>query len=184
MNAIFTIIIILSATIMIFWNGDNFLTALISASESGVKTAATLFCIYAVWMGLSAIAKESGLTKKISRIFTPLCKKIFKTSSDEAVENLSMNLSCNLLGIGGASTPFALKAMQELEKEKNTRAQKLLFVLNAAGIQLLPTTAIALRASLSSQSSGDVFFPTFLCSVISAFTALFHFFTFDKLCRR
>lgn len=184
MNAIFTVIIILSSAVMIFWKGDGFLTALISAGESGIKTAITLFCIYAVWMGLSSVAKESGITKKISRFLAPLCKKIFKTESDEAVENLSMNASCNLLGIGGASTPFALKAMQELEKEKNVRAQKLLFVLNAAGIQLLPTTAIALRASLASQSAGDVFLPTFLCSIVSSLVALLLFFAFERLCRQ
>ena len=67
-------------------------------------------------------------------------KKIFKTSNPAALESLAMNMSCNLLGIGGAATPYAVKAIAELEKDKNDWAQKLLFVINATSVQLLPTT--------------------------------------------
>ena len=94
-----------------------------------------------------------------------------------------MNLSCNLLGIGGASTPYALKAIDELEKEKNGYAQKLLFVINATSIQILPTTVIALRAGAGSASPADIFLPSLICTVISTATAVILFIAGSKIWR-
>ena len=184
MGAIFTFILLFSSIILIFGDSDAFLGALISSGKSGLETAITLFCIYGVWMGLSAVAKECKLTQKVSRLLSPVCKKIFKVKDGQALENISMNLACNLLGVGGASTPFALKAMERLEQEKNLRAQKTLFLINATGLQIFPTTVIALRASYQSQNSGDIFLPTLICSLITLGVALSLFLAGEKLCRR
>ena len=102
----------------------------------------------------------------------PFIKRIFKSNNDAANENLAMNISCNLLGLGGAATPFAVKAIGELEKENNGFAQKLLFVINATSIQILPTTVIALRASAGSVSPSDIFLPSLICTAISTLTAV------------
>ena len=132
----------------------------------------TLFCIYAVWMGLSALAEKSGLSKSMAKGLKPLSKKIFGTDNDVANECIAMNISCNLLGLGGAATPYAVKAIGELEKESNGFAQKLLFVINATSIQILPTTVIALRASAGSVSPSDIFFPSLICTLISTACAV------------
>lgn len=97
----------------------------------------------------------------------PLTKKIFKTENDIALENLAMNLSCNLLGIGGAATPYAVKAIGELEKDKNDFAQKLLFVINATSVQLIPSTVIALRTGAGSAAAFDIFLPSLICTLVS-----------------
>ena len=94
-----------------------------------------------------------------------------------------MNLSCNLLGIGGAATPYAVKAIGELEKEKNGYAQKLLFVINATSIQILPTTVIALRASAGSVSPSDIFLPSLICTAVSTLTAVLLFVAGNKIWR-
>lgn len=175
MNAIFTAVFIISALILAITAPDKFIPALTSGGESALKVAVTLFCVYAIWMGLSAVAEKCGLNESFAKAAKPLTKRVFKTDDDKACEYLAMNLSCNLLGIGGAATPFAVKAIDRLEKEKNDYAQKLLFVINSTSVQLLPTTVIALRAAAGSASASDIFLPSLICTVISTGLAVFLF---------
>lgn len=172
MNAIFTVIFIASLLSLIFFAPEKFLPSLLGGAQNAAKMALTLFCIYAVWMGLSRLAEKSGLSKGAAKALKPISKKLFKTENAAALENLAMNLSCNLLGIGGAATPFAVKAIGELEKEQNEYAQKLLFVVNATSIQILPTTVITLRASAGSAAAFDIFLPSLLCTAVSTLTGV------------
>lgn len=167
MNAIFTVILISSLIALTFVAPAELLPTLLGGAEDAAAMALTLFCIYAVWMGLSKLAEKSGLSKGAAKVLKPLSKKLFKTENETALENLAMNLSCNLLGIGGAATPYAVKAIGELEKDKNTFAQKLLFVINSTSIQLIPSTVIALRAGAGSASSFDIFLPSLICTCVS-----------------
>ncbi|MDE7329601.1 MAG: hypothetical protein K2N30_00680, partial [Clostridia bacterium] len=88
---------------------------------------------------------------------------------------------CNLLGIGGAATPFAVKAIGELEKDKNDWAQKLLFIINATSIQLIPSTVIALREGAGSQTAFDIFLPSLICTAFSTVLAVCTFALISKL---
>ena len=172
MNVIFTAVFISSMIAIAICAPDRLLSSLLGGAENAVKMSLTLFCIYAVWMGLSALAEKSGLSKSMAKGLKPLSKKIFGTDNDVANECIAMNISCNLLGLGGAATPYAVKAIGELEKESNGFAQKLLFVINATSIQILPTTVIALRASAGSVSASDIFFPSLICTLISTACAV------------
>lgn len=172
MNAIFTVVFFSSLIAITFIAPDKLIPALLSGAEDSVKTAFTLFCIYAIWMSLSVLAEKSHLTKRGAKLLKPLTGKLFKTQNEAACENIAMNISCNLLGLGGAATPFAVKAIRELDKDKNDFAQKLLFVINATSIQILPTTVIALRASAGSVSASDIFLPSLICTAVSTFVAV------------
>lgn len=167
MNAIFTVIIILSLIVLTVISPESLLSSMLGGVENAAKMALTLFCIYAVWMGLSRLAEASGLSKGAARAVKPLAKRLFKTDNPAALENVAMNLSCNLLGVGGAATPFAVKAIENFEKDGNTYAQKLLFIINATSIQILPTTVIALRTSAGSAAAADIFLPSLICTVLS-----------------
>lgn len=181
MNVIFSAVFILSLLAMLFIAPDQLLPSLLGGAESSAKMALTLFCIYAVWMGLSRLAEKSGLSKTAAKALKPLSKKLFKTENEAALENLAMNLSCNLLGIGGAATPYAVKAVGELEKDGNDWAQMLLFVINATSIQLIPSTVIALRTGAGSGAAFDIFLPSLICTVFSTVLATALFTAFYKL---
>ena len=181
MNGIFTIILIISAIILCIISPNDFLTCLIDGAKGATQCALTLFCIYAVWMGVSKIAEDAGLCQKISRRFTPLIKRVFKVSGQDAAKDISMNITCNLLGLGGAATPFAVSAMQKLDSENNDFAKKLLFVLNATSVQIFPTTVIALRASLNSQNPADIFIPSLISSAVCTVSAVTLFLLFNKI---
>lgn len=171
MNAVFTAVFIVSAAALAAIAPQQFLSSMLEGVKQSLNVALTLFCIYAVWMGLAAVAERCGITGGLSRAMRPLCRKIFRTTSDKACEAAAMNLACNLLG-AGASTPFAVTAIAEFEKERNGFAQRLLFVLNATGIQLIPTTVIALRAAYGSTAAADIVLPSLICSCIATLIAV------------
>ena len=181
MNVIFTAVFISSMIALLICAPDAFLPALMDGGKNSVNMALTLFTVYAVWMGLSKLCERSGISKGVARAMRPVARKIFKTDNDLATENLAMNISCNLLGLGGAATPYAVKAIGELEKEKNSYAQKLLFVINATSIQILPTTVIALRAGAGSVAAADIFLPSLICTAVSTLLACFLFVLGNKI---
>lgn len=182
MNGVFTAIFIISAVLLCFAAPEKFLTALMDGARTAAAVCLTLFCVYAVWMGLAAVAEECGITRGAAKLLRPACRKIFKTDSDAACEAAAMNLACDLLG-AGASTPFAVKAIGEWEKEKNGYAQKLLFVINAAGFQIVPSTVIALRAGAGSTAAADIFLPSLICSAISLVLSVTAFAVSERICR-
>lgn len=183
MNAIFTVVIIASAAVISFTAPESLLSALLTGAKNSVGTALTLFCIYAVWMGLSRLAEKSGLSQGAAKAVKPLAAKLFRTENDAACGNIAMNMACNLIGIGGAATPYAVKAIGELEKDGNDYAQKLLFVINATSIQIVPTTVIALRAAAGSSAAADIFLPSLICTAVSTLSAVLIFLAVNKLWR-
>ena len=180
MNTVFTAIFLISACMLSVAAPQKFLSALIGGVKDSAATALALFCIYAVWMGLSAVAEKCGITKRTAKLFQPLCFKIFRTNNAAACEAAAMNITCNLLG-AGASTPFGVKAVKEFEKDGNFFAQKLLFIINCAGLQLIPSTAIALRASFASENPADIFLPCLICSLTTLVLSVALFLLTEKL---
>lgn len=167
MNVIFTAIFLLSAIALLIGAPSDFLPALLDGGHNALKCALTLTCIYVAWMGLSAVAEDCKLTEKAAKLLSRPCRKLFKTKSDEAVKDVAMNISCNLLGIGGAATPYAVKAVNAFEEENNSFAQNLLFIINATSIQLIPGTVIALRAAAGSAAAYDITLPSLIATFVS-----------------
>ena len=103
----------------------------------------------------------------------PVLNWLFPESknNEEAMENISMNTISNILGLGNASTPAGIKAMESLQKE-NKKKQKLsnsmlmLIVLNTTSIELIPTTVIAIRTSLNAQNPDDIIIPIWFATII------------------
>lgn len=183
MNVIFTAIFITSALILCVADPNAFIPALLDGARDAATTCLTLFCIYAVWTGLSRVADDAGINGAIAKKMYPFCRKFFKTNSAEGGRYAAMNLTCNVLGLGGAATPFGIKAMKAFDGEGNTFGRNLLFILNAASVQIIPSTIIALRASYGSASPADVFAPAILTTLICTGTAVGLYFLYDKLCR-
>jgi len=80
-----------------------------------------------------------------------------------------MNIAANMFGLANAATPFGIKAMEELdslneEKGTATNAMVLFLAINTAGLALLPTGAIGLRAAAGSSDAAGIFFPTWFAS--------------------
>lgn len=135
-----------------------------------------LLCMTCLWNGILNIAKDAGLLKMLERVFHPLLRFLFKDIRDdeETLGYVAANITVNMFGLGSAATPMGLKAMEGMQKhnpnkETATRSMVTFLVLNTAGVTLLSTTIIAMRASFH---SADVvgFMPY---AIISTFFASF-----------
>lgn len=130
-----------------------------------------LTAIYAVWLSVLKMIEATGLDRKLSRGLKPFIKKLFRGESDDAYKWISVNLASNMLGMGGASTPAGIKAMNAMCKEEGraTDNMLLLLVINATSIQLIPATVIALRATAGSDNAASIFLPTLIATFCSTF---------------
>lgn len=168
MNVLFYIIFTLSCFILLILNPENFLPALLNGSSSAATLCLSLVATYAVWLGLMQLWEDSGLSKKIARLFRPLARRIFKTNDEPTLENICMNLSVNFLGISGAATPYGINAVSLLDKSEHAEyASAMFFILNATSIQLIPTSIIGIRVALHSVSPADIVLPTIFTTAFS-----------------
>ena len=146
MNMIFPIIILVSVTFSLFTNPEIMVSVFSSATEKAVELSISLISVYAVWQGLAYLLENSGISKKISKIFRKPVKKLFNTESDEAIYNISLNLTANALGLSGVATPAGIESMRLLDEEKNEHGKTLLMVVACTSIQILPVSVIQLLA--------------------------------------
>ena len=166
MNAVFAAIFILSAAVLLVVDPSGFLPALLDGATRSATLSLSLLATYAAWLGLMKLWEESGVARGISKLLKPLCRKLFKTEDEEALSAIGMNLSANLLGIGGAATPYAATL---LDKSKNARySSSMLFVINATSLQLIPTSVVAFRIAAGSASAADIILPTMLATAFSS----------------
>lgn len=155
-------------------NPGSTLSTLLDASASAVELSISFLGIYAVWLGLLEILSASGLSKKLSKLLKPLIKRLFKGVNESAHEDIAINLSANMLGLGNASTPYGIRAMQKMDDGSGTATKPMimLMILNATSIQLLPSTTISLRASAGSASPADIILPTLISTLCACLTGV------------
>lgn len=156
-------------------NGDGISKAIIGSVDSTVTLVIGLVGLMCFWCGVMKVAEKSGLTNKLARLLRPILKLIFKEAAkdEKALGAIVMNITANMMGLGNAATPFGIKAMQEmnrLNKEKGTASNDmvLFLVLNAACIQLVPSTIISIRAASGSSNPGVIIIPAIIASTIAA----------------
>lgn len=168
MNVIFAFLFILAALSSLLSDPTQFLSSLVDGAGKSATLCIALLGTYAVWLGLMKVWEDSGVADGASRLLKPLSRKLFKTNDEPTLTAISMNLSANLLGLSGASTPYGVKAAQLLDKNEHAEyASAMLFVLNATSIQLIPTSIIGLRTALKSGAPADIVLPTLLTTVFS-----------------
>ena len=143
--------------------------AIFSSVSDVVKLTLTLVGNMCLWCGIMKIIKETKIIKILSAILKPILNWLFPDSKNnkEEMEAISINTVSNILGIGNAATPAGLKAMEELQKENQNKEELsnsmiMLIVLNTTSIQLIPTTIMAIRASLGSPNPSNIIIPLWI----------------------
>ena len=155
--------------------GELITKGLTESSEGAVKFIVSLVGIMCFWCGVMKIAEKSGLTSKVAKLLNPILRKLFKESahSDEAMGAIVMNLTANMFGLSNAATPLGIKAMIELNKinketdGKASNDMALFLVINAACIQLIPSTVISIRAAAGSSEPASIIIPAIICTFIA-----------------
>lgn len=145
--------------------------AAVGSCSDAVQMAVYLAGSMALWGGLMRIAGAAGITGAFEKLLSPVTRRLFRGCSDEAMKNISVNITANLLGLGNAATPAGIAAVKAIAAQGGRNVRRsiaMLVVLNTASIQLIPTTVGALRAKFGAQSPFDITLPTLAVSLISA----------------
>ena len=169
MNIIFGISICVCTVFLIFSSPESVLSTMLGGGENALQLTLKLVVVYCVWLGVFNIMEKTGLSNKFAKLLKPLNKFLFGEVSEKANDYMALNISANILGVSGATTPMGIKSILELDKHKNTDyAVSMFFVINATSVQLIPSSVLALRASLGSATPSDIILPTALATLLSS----------------
>ena len=160
---------------LITGNGEGMSKAVLTSIDSTVTFIISLVGLMCFWCGVMKVAEKSGFTEKLAKLLRPILKLIFKEAAkdEKALGAIVMNITANMMGLGNAATPFGIKAMEEMdrlnvEKGRASNDMALFLVLNAACIQLVPSTVISIRAAAGSTNPGVILLPAIFSTTIAA----------------
>ncbi|MBR0211068.1 MAG: spore maturation protein A [Oscillospiraceae bacterium] len=151
--------------------------AALEGAAAGVQLCLSLAGAVCLWSGVMELLRRCGLAEKLAMVLRPVLGRLLpKASADpDTLAALSGNVSANLLGLGNAATPLGMEAACAMAVGCGGRASDelvRLVVLNTASIQLLPTTAAALRAALGSAAPLDILPCVWVSSALSVAAGL------------
>ncbi len=153
--------------------------AILDGASGALQVTMSLCGMMCLWCGMMRVMSDAGLIGKLSRLLSPFLRVFFPEAArtGEGIEEISANVSANLLGIGNAATPFALKAMEQMQKHnphpsRASAEQITLAVLNTASVTLIPANLLALRRAAGSSQPYAVMIPIWITSILCAFMAL------------
>lgn len=178
LNILWPIFIIISIIYAIFsGNIEKLNNNIFESTESAVKLTLTLLGTTCFWSGIMEVASKTRVIEYLSKILRPLIKRLFSGLNGKSSENIIMNIIANILGLGNAATPLGLKAMNELQKQNDSKEElsdnmMMLIVLNTASLQIIPTTIIALRSSLGSENPTKIIFPVWISTICAAIVGI------------
>lgn len=152
--------------------------AMLDKSGEAVELVISLCGVICFWSGIMRVAERAGLVEKLARLLSPLVSFLFKgvEKGGKAAGLVTMNLAANILGLGNASTPLGIAAMKaiadedkgERDRETATDDMIMLAVLNTASLQVIPTTAAALRAANGAEKPFEILPCVWIVSAYSA----------------
>ena len=153
--------------------------SIFTSAKNAVELTITFFGTICLWNGIMKIAQKTTFVAKLTKLLKPLINFLFPDikNNEKVREEISMNMIANILGLGNAATPLGLKAMKTLQKENEKKdtisnSMAMFIVINTASLQLIPTTVIAIRASLGSQNPTQIIFPVWGATIAAAVAAI------------
>lgn len=175
MNKVWLSLLVLSIVALLFVDPGGVLLGLTNASNKAVKLSLELCAIYAVWIGIFSIMEQTGISKWFSKILSPFVNLIFgkKNISEKSRTYISMSMSANMLGMGGAATPLGIKAMESLQDDNKNKDEvsypmTMLIIISSTVLQFLPTSIMGLMSSSGSKNPTSIILPAILTSICSS----------------
>ena len=175
-NYIWFILIFLGSIVGILnGSGEDISKSIIDSCGSTVSFIIELTGIMCFWCGVMKVAEKSGFTDKLAKILKPVLKLIFKDAAkdEKALGAIVMNITANMMGLSNAATPFGIRAMEEMDRLNKNKGiasndMCLFLVLNAACVQLVPSTIISIRAACNSANPGVIILPAIISTTTAA----------------
>lgn len=180
LNKIWPFFIIISFIYAIY-SGDifNINNAIFESTNQTVELCLTMFGTLCLWNGIMKIAIKTSMIEKLTKLLKPIISFIFpEIKNDKKIaKEISMNMVANILGLGNASTPLGLKAMDSMqkinkEKSKLSNSMAMFILVNTASLQIIPTTVISIRNSLESENPTKIVFAVWIATITAFSTAI------------
>ena len=145
---------------------------ILTTSFDALKTFGFIASNIILWSGVLDVCISSGTLKYMTFFIKPIVKRLFKTKNPETIDCISANIACNIFALGSASTPFAIKAMNNLQEEnlnknKESKDMSTLVIINVCGFTIIPTSLMSLRANYNSNLNGLVLLYILLFSFVT-----------------
>lgn len=173
---------IVSGVIVFVAKGDTqgLMETMTGSAQRSIELLIALAGIMAVWSGIMKICENSGMVDFIAKVLSKPMKILFpglEKKNKRALGSIVMNISTNMMGLSNAATPFGVKAMEELQsinpdKDRASDYMVTFLIVNAACIQLLPTTVISIMASLKASNPTGIIVPTIITTIIALMSGL------------
>lgn len=187
-NIIWALFIIIGIIYSLISGNFNIINnEILVSGKSALDLLLGMLPLLVIWMGLMKVAEEAGIISAISKMMSPILKKIFPSvpNNDPSLGFIASNIAANMAGLGSAATPFGLKAMeslQKLNKDKKVASEAMItfLVLNTSGVTIVPTTIISLRLLYGSVNPSVVLPFCIIATTCSTIGGL----TIDYLIRR
>ncbi len=170
--------------------------AVLDRAGEAVALAISICGIMCLWSGLMKVAEEAGAVRLLSKALSPAVSFLFRglKKGGRAAQLISMNLSANILGLGNATTPLGIRAMEAIQEEESdplgspsdTASDNMIMltVLNTASLQIIPATAAALRSAHGASRPMDILPCVWITSAYSLAAAVIAAKLFGKISRR
>ncbi|MDI1351382.1 MAG: nucleoside recognition domain-containing protein [bacterium] len=159
---------------------DAVVKAVTDSAKLGFELAIGLTGIMCLWLGIMAIATDSGLVAKLGRLLKPLLRRLFPDIPPDhpAMGAMVMNIAANMLGLANAATPFGLQAMKELQTLNQhatiaTNSMCTFLAINTSSVQIIPATAIAFLTTNGSSNPSSIIFSSLIATSCSTLVAIF-----------
>lgn len=173
MNKIWPILIIISIVFAISTNRiESINNTILKSSYEALQTYAFIGSNIILFSGILEVCIDSGSMKYMTFFIKPIVKKLFQTKNEETLDCISANIACNIFSLGSASTPFAIKALENLNIEngsKNVETSDMitLLTINCCGFTLMPLSLMSLRSNYDSKVNHIVLFFVVIFSLLT-----------------
>ena len=176
MNKIWLLVMVIAISILCTLAPEQVLPSMLLGSTKALDLSLELLAIYSVWLGIINIIENTKLSIWLSKSLSPLIRWIWgKNLSKDAKKYLTLSISASLLGIGGASVPLGIKAIEHMDDKSGVVTFPIIItiIFASAGLQFLPTTIMSLMTLAGSNNPSQIVLPTLLaglCTTITGFS--------------
>lgn len=187
MNKIWSFVILACLLVLITINPSLVLPSFLTGSSKALTLSLELFSIYAVWLGIISIVENTRLSYYISKLLSPIIDKLWgKKLKKQAKNYLSLSISASLLGIGGASVPLGIKAIENMDDKSGTVTFPIILtiVFASSGLQFLPTTIMSLMTVSGSTDPARIVLPTLFSGLVTTVSGFLLAFLFEAISKK
>jgi spore maturation protein A len=151
----------------------------VDAASTAVTIAIGLVGVMTLWLGMMKIAEAAGLVALLGRALRPALRWMFPEvpAGHPAAGAIVLAIAANMLGLSNAATPLGIKAMEDLQelngdKETATNPMVTFMAMTTSGVQLIPSTMIALLAAAGSTNPTAIIAPGLVATFIGTVAAV------------